>query len=989
MNMVKMGSASKNVDFRKRGRAPADLVHTLVFACKKKNMNVLEKKLHEIGDPYSRKYRQHMTRSQVFDLIGTPESKDMITSFLKENDITITKTSRFDEYITAEAPLSKWEEILHTKFHHYEHKSMSNVKLVRTPEYSLPEPLAKHVSKVFNTVQFPEHMHMEDRRNPIFTALGRNLQTSSRNNSGFVDPNYISVVYEISDNTGSSGTTQAIYARGEQTFSPADLTEFQTIYDLPDEQISQFIGGFVDDSVCIAQVNNCSQANLDAQYITSVAQGVPTIWYHWNGTDPWLEWIVTVADMETVPDVFVVNYVSYEDAVNEDDFTEFNDQAIILSSLGVTLVTSAGDDGVAGFQVRGDTEVCDYFAMFPSSNPYFITIGGTMGPEDGNPEIACQASQGGRITTGGGFSAVYDQLSHQNDAVSGYFETISGIADPAPGFDSSKRAYPDLSLMANNYILVIGGNTAALSATSAAADVFAAMVSLVNSELVDLGGSTLGWINPTVYDKYWQFTNDITSGNNSCLAQVDVAGPIECCTEGFTATEGWDPVSGFGSINFDAFKFALVNPIFPTPTIAPTRSNSSSSRSGWLVQYKYDALNCNGTVLSQEAEATGICISKFDEGVRRGSKDINCVGNNYRVRTYDFPDSTCSSGNQNSEETFSRACVDNADGTSYQYLCQGDDKISIVPLPDEAQSQNYVVRRGYDTSGGLCRNDDMVSFNSYLENQCFQVSNPNIDSTPNSVIYRNSQPLLFDSSDCTGGESAQSQTVSYRCENVDFSEPLEPQDMSSYSSSNIDYATSNELLSISTEENPFGLSDGEIAGIVIGAIAFFIVCCGCIGYFAAERYKEYKQERDENKDKIPKKRGWHRGGSPRGSPRASPRTNNRSPASSPRAAEGHSPTGSPRSHGHHENGHPEGRKGHKHHKHRDHHDHHDGHAASHSPKGEDDHHHGHKHHKYHHKHHDKHHGKTDDDAPNEEVTKAEPTNEESAMIATGEAEDQL
>ena len=42
------------------------------------------------------------------------------------------------------------------------------------------------------------------------------------------------------------------------------------------------------------------------------------------------------------------------------------------------------------------------------------------------------------------------------------------------------------------------------------------------------------------------------TGENRCRRGGDAQQP--CCSEGFAAATGWDPVSGFGSIRFRKFK---------------------------------------------------------------------------------------------------------------------------------------------------------------------------------------------------------------------------------------------------------------------------------------------------------------------------------------------------------------------------------------------------------------------------------------------------
>jgi hypothetical protein len=96
-----------------------------------------------------------------------------------------------------------------------------------------------------------------------------------------------------------------------------------------------------------------------------------------------------------------------------------------------------------------------------------------------------------------------------------------------------------------------------LFGTSASSPVFAAMISLVNSQRYDLGLPAVGFVNPTLYQLGSNATfralananfNDVTDGDNKCCASS--FGPPTCCDSGFTATAGWDPTTGWGSIDY-------------------------------------------------------------------------------------------------------------------------------------------------------------------------------------------------------------------------------------------------------------------------------------------------------------------------------------------------------------------------------------------------------------------------------------------------------
>ena len=139
------------------------------------------------------------------------------------------------------------------------------------------------------------------------------------------------------------------------------------------------------------------------------------------------------------------------------------------------------------------------------------------------------------------------------------------------------RAYPDISLAGSNYLTVIAGKEYLLSGTSASAPTLAGYFSNINAARFEIGKGSVGWINPTLYSKGSQFVNDITSGDNRCAADGT------CCPHGFHATEGWDPTTGLGSVNFGKMQSVFVSlgtatpgfsrspTTYSTPTPRPTR----------------------------------------------------------------------------------------------------------------------------------------------------------------------------------------------------------------------------------------------------------------------------------------------------------------------------------------------------------------------------------------------------------------------------------
>jgi tripeptidyl-peptidase-1 len=275
-----------------------------------------------------------------------------------------------------------------------------------------------------------------------------------------------------------------------------------------------------------------------------------TYWYESNQNTPFESWIESVASDSKPPLVHSISYGSIEKEVATSVADAFNTEAMRLGVQGVSVFVSSGDDGVANFQARGKASNCGYNPSFPASSPYVTAVGATQGGVTSGNEIVCSAQTDGLITSGGGFSTKFRAPSYQKTAISKYFETVT--TQPASGYATGGRGYPDVAMAGHNYEVVIGGSIQSLSGTSASSPVTAGFASLVNAKLKANGAASIGFINPTLYAAGASSFNPITSGNNKCTASTT------CCSQGFYAAEGWDPITGWGSVDYVKFEGLFV-----------------------------------------------------------------------------------------------------------------------------------------------------------------------------------------------------------------------------------------------------------------------------------------------------------------------------------------------------------------------------------------------------------------------------------------------
>ena len=114
---------------------------------------------------------------------------------------------------------------------------------------------------------------------------------------------------------------------------------------------------------------------------------------------------------------------------------------------------------------------------------------------------------------------------------------------PELGYGNAGRGYPDVSLSSYDYLIRDEKKIICTSGTALSAAVFAGMITSINAARLADGKGSIGWLNPTLYANPHIF-EDMIIGDSSC----DRNG--RCRAQGFSATKGWDPISGLGSVDY-------------------------------------------------------------------------------------------------------------------------------------------------------------------------------------------------------------------------------------------------------------------------------------------------------------------------------------------------------------------------------------------------------------------------------------------------------
>merc|ERR1712139_245515 len=180
---------------------------------------------------------------------------------------------------------------------------------------------------------------------------------------------------------------------------------------------------------------------------------------------------------------------------------------------------------------------------FPAASPYITAVGGTdfltyqVGDE--------QAWKSG----GGGFSDTFDIPAYQADAVAAYKARSDANLPDQSYWNNTGRGYPDVAALGGtktSYCVKGSLSFTGVAGTSASSPVVAGIFAKLNGLRLAAGAPALGFLNPFIYQNPQAFF-DVKHGKNNAN-QAD----------GFTATEGWDPASGFGTPNFEELAKAVM-----------------------------------------------------------------------------------------------------------------------------------------------------------------------------------------------------------------------------------------------------------------------------------------------------------------------------------------------------------------------------------------------------------------------------------------------
>ncbi|KAJ7491686.1 peptidase S8/S53 domain-containing protein [Mycena galericulata] len=530
---------------------------TLRVGLRSNNITGLEEALYAVSDPASALYRQYLTADEVAEFVRpTDETSAAVREWLLDYGIPSKAVTPAGDVLQIVIPVVKANEILSTQFSDFTHIETGTTSL-RTLAYSIPSALLGHIDFVHPTTSFTRPI----RSRPKFTALKRKRGNSTAHApmvsnavpascASEITPACLQAIYNI-PGTAATQSANKLGVSGfiDQWANLADLQQFLKTF-RPDISPSATFtlqtldGGSNQQTRADAGI----EADLDIQYTVGVATGVPITFIsvgenNLDGVNGFMDIITALISQSAGnrPNVLTTSYGFDEDAVSQRLAEELCNSYMQLGALGTSILFSSGDGGVGGSQSQSCTT---FIPTFPSSCPFVTSVGGTSGII----ETAASFSSGG-------FSNYFGIPSYQSTAVAAYLNTLGSTNSGR--FNRSGRGFPDLSAQATNFEIVWDGEVGTVDGTSSSSPTVAAIIALLNDELIAVGQPPLGFLNPLLYSAAGTAAlNDIKTGDNP-----------GCGTNGFPATTGWDPLTGLGSPDY-----ARLQELTVVTSLPPARS---------------------------------------------------------------------------------------------------------------------------------------------------------------------------------------------------------------------------------------------------------------------------------------------------------------------------------------------------------------------------------------------------------------------------------
>jgi subtilase family serine protease len=357
---------------------------TLLMAPTPGQQKALKQLVAQQQDPKSPNYHKWLTPESYADRFGLSQNDTrQMAAWLKAKGFSMVQVARGRDWISFTGAAAQVQSAFGTEIHHYDVDGELHYANATAPV--IPAALAGIVTGLRGLHDFrPRPMGI--RRNPVARPY-----YNSPTFGALAAPGDIATIYDITplQAAGIDGTGQTLAVMGQTDIYLADITDFRTGFNLSGISCTTNTSGVI--TACsdpnfkyvldgkdpgLSTKGDIGEADLDVEWTGAVAPNAQIIYV--NSSDAFTSYYYAIDN-----NLAAVISLSYGLCELQDEGSVTGDEAELTkgNSLGITIVNSTGDTGVAECDANGaKIAILGLGISYPASSPEVTGVGGTAIP---------------------------------------------------------------------------------------------------------------------------------------------------------------------------------------------------------------------------------------------------------------------------------------------------------------------------------------------------------------------------------------------------------------------------------------------------------------------------------------------------------------------------------------------------------------------------------------------------------------------------------
>lgn len=509
------------------GKIRADQPLTIAVSLKYRDPQGIERYVDAVSNPKSPTYRHFLTPEQVGAKFGpNPAAVQAVESFLTDSGFQLELTGKNGLTVIAKGTAAAAERAFRTPI--YEYFPTSEVPGDRGVLYSFANPISlpKAIAPFVIDVSGLENFTRPQRRASI-------------------TPNQFQTLYGVTPlfAQNSKGQGRTVGISNWDGFRLSGVTQEYNQFSLPVPP------GGIGSNIQVKTIDGGSgtgtqqgEADLDIQAVLGVSPLCTLVIYDGKGGN-----LINVLTREANDNQADIITESWGWMLDTNTKAAAHNLHLSMSAQGITYMAASGDSGT------------NLSYTYPNVEPEVLMVGGTT----------CTVTAGGVRVSETGWSGSGGGWDVTTDTFNTLPSWQKGTGVPT---SINRRLIPDIAADADpgsGYLVYLNGSFRVFGGTSGASPNVAGCLANAQQQLIKNGAlpavngvSRFGRIQDLIYSFNGNpsIFFDVVSGNNGTLKNGASS----------SATSGWDFVTGWGAIDFNAFVTALSGSGLSGLTISPS-----------------------------------------------------------------------------------------------------------------------------------------------------------------------------------------------------------------------------------------------------------------------------------------------------------------------------------------------------------------------------------------------------------------------------------